>query len=1096
MPCNIWQLTIILVVISKTCFADVALNISALSSPRAGFSAIEAGSKVYFIGGFEHGDLRATKTIEVYDLLTQNMSTPLQLDTPRAYVTPIVIEPNIYFVGGLQYDNPTLVYDPVPHEFTNYGTGPTVLNTKEISLHNSLLTIVGTNGVDILDVENGVWLDPLPLRDLLSVVAQSAIFGSEGLVMVLGGVNVTTGAYSSSVWVYNISSSEMHEYPDMLAAPFTQSGTRSFVSGGVIAIQCTEYNQGVVLVYHVARRLWQIVSLENPSAVISLPDVTFIFNDTATLVTVYWNGTRSTTRSIGMTFAHAFIVNNIAVYLAKPVGVASMAFTIYDQTRDVWVATTPFSTTQVVRSVTLATWHVIQTPSNVLFGYNPSLKRLLAVVDAEISFGPILSIISAEDPDQMYIFEDGKVTKTQFFSNGTANSLIKQQPCAIVPLARVGSEFFNVQGQVMNLNSWTQATNHTVPQLGQVLYDSNDQGFVLTNVPVLDLAKVDYNRVDIYNYVTKQWANSTVMPEELTTSTTVRWFYSAAALDNKLVVWMNTVMAVYDPTTSNWTTYTNYTQSTVNNAKSDIHIPVPTAQGLAFMRTDNNTLDVFSPSTFPAWTSTSPAPQVEQSSKYVFQQCIVRNNSQLFITSISISSADALYNTLYIYDVLTGKWTYDQLPNGLTATAVPIIVFAGDFLLSMTNGILSYLNLISRDGQDQILPFKFSPAIALETSANVTFIAGGINQYGSYSDRIMIIPHNTITINPPNSNVPTVQPSAHADSSLSEGELIATIVVPIGAVLIGTILLVFFLVRRNKRRRRQGSSNTVGLAGKYGQWFIPFESIKFGDQLGQGASGQVFKGTWRGTTVALKVSMTQAHSSVISELELMMQLRPHPNVIQLFGFSVHPETDSIILVIEYCNGGSLDDTLFTAKQHISLQQKISWLVGMAKGVEHLHANNIVHRDIAARNVLLHQNEPKITDFGMSRLIDEDNQRGTTKSELGPIRWMSPESLKNKEYSNKSGTLLVSHPSMLTVPHADVWSFGILMNEVIAQVEPHAEADPIEIGRLIRDNGLTPSVPSSCPSELAQLMKQCWDMTPYKRVSIEQIELRLEAMQRT
>lgn len=70
-----------------------------------------------------------------------------------------------------------------------------------------------------------------------------------------------------------------------------------------------------------------------------------------------------------------------------------------------------------------------------------------------------------------------------------------------------------------------------------------------------------------------------------------------------------------------------------------------------------------------------------------------------------------------------------------------------------------------------------------------------------------------------------------------------------------------------------------------------------------------------------------------------------------------------------------------------------------------------------------------------------------------------------------------------------------MFEVIAQSEPHAEADPIEVGRLIRDNGLTPSIPSSCPSELAQLMKECWHMSPDKRISIEKIVLQLEAMQK-
>jgi serine/threonine protein kinase len=152
--------------------------------------------------------------------------------------------------------------------------------------------------------------------------------------------------------------------------------------------------------------------------------------------------------------------------------------------------------------------------------------------------------------------------------------------------------------------------------------------------------------------------------------------------------------------------------------------------------------------------------------------------------------------------------------------------------------------------------------------------------------------------------------------------------------------------------------------------------------------------------VALKVSMTEANSSVISELELMMQMRPHPNVVQLFGFSIHPETDSIVLIIEYCNGGSLQAAL--ESDEISSSQKRQWILGVANGLAHLHSHKIVHRDLAARNIMLSHNEPKLTDFGMSRLVEEQNLHGTTKSELGPIKWMAPESLRNKEYSTKSG----------------------------------------------------------------------------------------------
>ncbi len=66
-----------------------------------------------------------------------------------------------------------------------------------------------------------------------------------------------------------------------------------------------------------------------------------------------------------------------------------------------------------------------------------------------------------------------------------------------------------------------------------------------------------------------------------------------------------------------------------------------------------------------------------------------------------------------------------------------------------------------------------------------------------------------------------------------------------------------------------------------------------------------------------------------------------------------------------------------------------------------------------------------------------------------------------------------------------------MYEVIVQEEPHIEADPIEIGRLIRDQGVTPSIPSSCPAELSTLMKECWQMNAEQRPNIDDIVSTLE-----
>jgi hypothetical protein len=75
----------------------------------------------------------------------------------------------------------------------------------------------------------------------------------------------------------------------------------------------------------------------------------------------------------------------------------------------------------------------------------------------------------------------------------------------------------------------------------------------------------------------------------------------------------------------------------------------------------------------------------------------------------------------------------------------------------------------------------------------------------------------------------------------------------------------------------------------------------------------------------------------------------------------------------------------------------------------------------------------------------------------------------------------------------VWSFGILAFEIIAQEEPHAETDPIQVGRFIRDEGRTPQLPVTCPEELASIIKNCWQMEPAKRPNFEEITPQFEAV---
>lgn len=185
-------------------------------------------------------------------------------------------------------------------------------------------------------------------------------------------------------------------------------------------------------------------------------------------------------------------------------------------------------------------------------------------------------------------------------------------------------------------------------------------------------------------------------------------------------------------------------------------------------------------------------------------------------------------------------------------------------------------------------------------------------------------------------------------------------------------------------------------------------------------------------------------------------MRPFPNVIQLFGVVTKPE---LMIVTEFCDGGSLYAKL---RIGITKQEQIQALFQIAKGMNHLHNEGIIHRDLAARNILLSSNggakvagkptqifQTRKTyilfsvDFGQSRaLVDQDTQTAAvTSAQVGPLKHMSPELLTNKLYSRKS----------------DVWSFSVVIWEVLEKKDPYPELDaPVTAGKVMFQ-GLTPAL---------------------------------------
>jgi len=142
---------------------------------------------------------------------------------------------------------------------------------------------------------------------------------------------------------------------------------------------------------------------------------------------------------------------------------------------------------------------------------------------------------------------------------------------------------------------------------------------------------------------------------------------------------------------------------------------------------------------------------------------------------------------------------------------------------------------------------------------------------------------------------------------------------------------------------------------------------------------------------------------------------------------------------------------------------------IARGMKHLQHEKIVHRDLSARNILVTDAKngwvSKVSDFGLSRFVPEENDKGKTESSVGPLKWMSPESLMYKTYSVKS----------------DIWSYGVTVIEVLNMGnEPYNDLDAVQAASGVMYKNLKPTTPEDCPLKLAQLLEQCFFREPEKR----------------
>uniref|UniRef100_A0A3Q3APU5 non-specific protein-tyrosine kinase n=1 Tax=Kryptolebias marmoratus TaxID=37003 RepID=A0A3Q3APU5_KRYMA len=262
------------------------------------------------------------------------------------------------------------------------------------------------------------------------------------------------------------------------------------------------------------------------------------------------------------------------------------------------------------------------------------------------------------------------------------------------------------------------------------------------------------------------------------------------------------------------------------------------------------------------------------------------------------------------------------------------------------------------------------------------------------------------------------------------------------------------------------------------EYGIDRNNIVLGRILGAGFFGEVYDGVYKKSNgerinVAVKTCKdcsADVMEKFMSEAVIMKNL-DHPHIVRLIGII---EQDPVWIVMELYQYGELGNYLTQNQNKLTNTTLVLFSLQICKALVYLEGMNVVHRDIAVRNVLVASPEcVKLGDFGLSRYIEDEEYYKASITRL-PIKWMAPESINFRRFTTSS----------------DVWMFAVCVWEIMSRgQQPFFWLENKDV--IIQlEQGIRLPKPDNCPPALYSLMTRCWSYDPSERPSFTELVVKI------